>query len=539
MKRKKLVLTIILSLILILSACTNTTSDSGNEKSGSSKEGGELIIGMESEADVLDPHRAGGWVTMRITNQMFEPLIGEDLSKSSEEASVPELIPVLAESWEVSENGKTYTFHLREGVKFHDGTDFNAEAVNFNIKRLTDENFEYYDKVGAGRTFRTWKFFDSSEIVDEYTININLSMPFSEFPRMLAQINSLHIVSPTAIIEKGNDSIGENPVGTGPFKFSERKRGENITLVRNEEYWGEKALLDKVIFRPLSDPASRVLAVQNDEVDIIAVPPPDSIDNLKVKGYEVVSGTPPHVWYLTFNFDNEYMKDQKVRQAINYAINREGIANELLNGTVNPAYTMVSPGAVIHDPDNKWYEYDPEKAKELMKEAGLENGFKTTLQTSVDGSGQLLPVDIAEWIQRDLKEIGIDLELDTKEWITYYSSYSDGMASDVGMNQMSSGRTSPYFLSMVAHSEFVAPGGFNSGKYVDKELDALLDKASTSVDETEAMNTWKEAEALIMEDAAFAPIVNDSAPYVVHPRVKGFVIPSEEWYTLAPVWIEN
>lgn len=539
MRKRNLILSLLISMILILSACTSTSKTSSKNEGGGDSAGGELIIGMESEADVLDPHRAGGWVTMRITNQMFEPLIGEDLSKSSEESPVPELIPVLAESWDVSKDGKTYTFHLREGVKFHDGTDFNAEAVDFNIKRLTDENFEFYDKLGAGRTFRTWKFFESSEVVDEKTIKIHLTSPFSEFPRMLAQINSLQIVSPEAIKKNGNDSMGENPVGTGPFKFSDRKRGEHITLVKNEEYWGEKAKLDKVIFRPLSDPAARVLAMQNDEVDIIAVPPPDSIENLKAKGNKVVSGTPPHVWYLTFNFDNEYMKNPKVRQAINYAIDREGIANELLKGTVNPAYTIQSPGSINYDPNKKWYEYDLEKAKELMKEAGLEKGFKTILQTSVDGSGQLLPVDIAEWIQRDLKKIGIDVTLDTQEWITYYSKYSDGMNPDVGMNQMSSGRTSPYFLSMVSHSEFVAPGGFNSGKYVNPELDALLDSASTSVDEKEALDLWKQAEAKIMEDAAFAPIVNDSAPYVVNPRVKGFVVPSEEWYTLAPVYLEE
>jgi peptide/nickel transport system substrate-binding protein len=237
--------------------------------------------------------------------------------------------------------------------------------------------------------------------------------------------------------------------------------------------------------------------------------------------------------------ENEYMKDQKVRQAINYAINREGIASELLNGTVNPAYTIQSPGSVNYNPENKWYEYDPKKAKELLKEAGYEKGFKTTLQTSVDGSGQLIPVDIAEWIQRDLKEIGIELELDTQEWITYLAGYNDGMTSDVGMNQMSSGRTSPYFLSMVSHSQFAAPGGFNSGKYKNPTLDKLLDQASTSVEEKEALDLWKQAEEMIMEDAVVAPILNDSAPYIVNSRVKGFVIPSEEWYTLAPVWIEN
>ncbi|WP_078409051.1 ABC transporter substrate-binding protein [Priestia abyssalis] len=539
MKAKITYLLAAIALTIALTACSSQSTNKSEEGSNNppSKDGGTLIVGIESETDVLDPHRAGGWVTMRVNNQMYEPLIGEDLSKSSEEAPVPELIPVLAKEWEVSEDGKVYTFHLREGIKFHDGTPFNAQAVEFNVKRLTDKSFEYYDKLGAARTFRTWKFFESVKAVDENTLQMTLSQPFSEFPRMLAQINSLQIISPEAIKKYGNDGLGEHPVGTGPFKFEKRTRGEGITLVKNEDYWGTKAHLDSVVFRPLSDSASRVLAIQNDEVDIIAVPPPDAIENLKQKGYEIVSGTPPHVWYMTFNFENDIMKNQKVRQAINYAIDREGIANELLKGTVHPAYTIQSPGNMGHDPNEKWYEYDPEKAKELLAEAGYKDGFTTTLRTSVDGSGQLLPVDIAEWIQRDLKKVGIDLKLDTKEWISYFSQYNEGMPNDVGMNQMSSGRTTPYFLAMVAHSQFKAPGGFNSGKYINSNLDKVMDAASTSVNEQEALEQWKKAEAMIMEDAAFAPIVNDSAPYVVHSRVKDFVVPAEEWYTLAPVWL--
>lgn len=541
MKLKKLTLALLILTIFLLSACSGTSNTESQDESKSSgtKDGGTLIIGIESETDVLDPHRAGGWVTMRVNHQMYETLIGQDLSKSSSEAAIPELIPVLAEKWEVSEDGKVYTFTLKEGVKFHDGTEFNADAVEFNIKRLTDESFEYYDKLGASRTFRTWKYFDKSEVVDDKTISIHLKTPFSEFTRILALINSLQIISPAAIEKYGNDGLGENPVGTGPFKFEERTRGKSITLVKNEDYWGEKAHLDKVIFRPLSDAASRVLAIQNDEVDIIAVPPADSIENLKEQGLEVLSGTPPHVWYLTFNFENEIMKNLKVRQAINYAINREGIATELLLGTVTPAYTMQTPGAYNYDSNNKWYEYNPEKAKELLKEAGYEDGFETILQTSVDGSGQLIPVDIAEWIQRDLAEIGIDVKLETKEWITYLSAYNEGMSKEVGMNQMSSGRTTPYWLSIIAHSDFKAPGGFNSGKYENKVLDDLLDRAATSIDPTEASQLWGEAEKIIMEEAVNVPVLNDSAPYVLHPRVKGFVIPSEEWYTLASVWIEN
>ena len=217
---KKLFSLVMLVMVLVLTAC-NTEVGTGPGNTSGSGTGGELIIGMESEADVMDPHRAGGWVTMRITYQIFEPLIGEDLTKSSDEQPVPELIPVLAENWEVSEDGKSYLFNLRQGVQFHDGTDFNAEAVKFNLDRLTDENFEYYDQVAASRTFRTWKYYNGAEIIDEHTIKINLSQPFSEFPRMLAQINSFQIMSPTSIETYGNDKVGDNPAGTGPFRYPE------------------------------------------------------------------------------------------------------------------------------------------------------------------------------------------------------------------------------------------------------------------------------------------------------------------------------
>lgn len=529
-------LILLLSLNLSLAGCSQTKLASPH---GSTKEGGTLIIGMESDADLLDPHRAGGWVTMRVNNQMFEPLIGEDLSKSSQEAPVPELIPVLAEKWEKSADGKTYTFDLRKNVKFHDGTPFNADAVLFNIQRLTNENFQYYDKLAAGRTVRTFKYFDSAEVVDDDTINIHLKQPFADFPRMLAQINSLQIVSPDAIKKYGNDGFGEHPSGTGPFTFSERKRGVQITLTKNENYWGTKAYLDKVIFRPLSDASSRVLALQNDDVDLIAVPPPDSIENFKNQGYHVISGTPPHVWYLTFNFDNDYMKNKKVRQAINYAIDRRGLTKHLLRDTASPAYSMMSPGSPLYDPQENTYEYNPEKAKQLLKEAGYENGFRTILKTSVDGSGQLIPVDMAEWIQRDLGKIGIKVSLQTQEWISYLADYNNGMSEEIGMNQMSSGRTTPYFLAIASHSDYSAPGGFNSGKYKNKVLDKKMDAAANTASVEDANQLWKEAEKMIIEDAPFAPIVNDSAPYVVHPRVQDFVVPAEEWYTLAPVWVKK
>ncbi|ATY85901.1 peptide ABC transporter substrate-binding protein [Kyrpidia spormannii] len=537
-KNVTVILGVLMLIAVAVSGCASKGANAPAETGqGTPVSGGALIIGMESEADQLDPHRGVGWVTMRINNQIYEPLVAEDLSKPSDVRSVPDLVPALATSWKVSDDGLVYTFTLRKNVTFHDGTPFDASAVIFNIRRLTDKSFQYYDKIGASKTFRTWLYYESAKEIDPSTVEIRLKKPFPDFLRVLAQINSLQIVSPAAIQKYGNDGLGDHPVGTGPFRFDSRVRGQSITLVRNDNYWGPKPYLDKVIFRPLPDPASRVLALQNHEVDIIAVPPPDALDKLKSQGFQVVSGRPPHVWYLAFNFQNQYMKSKDVRQAINYAIDREGLAKDLLKGTVQPAYTIQSPANIAYDPSKKWYLYDPEKAKQLLAKAGYPNGFETTLMTSVDGSGQLLPVPMAEWIQRNLAAVGIRVKLDTREWISYLSGYTNGMPPEVGMNQMSSGRTTPYFLAMIAHSKFKAPGGFNSGQYVNPQLDDVMDRAATARTQEESVALWKQAEKIVMEDAAFAPIVNDTAPYVLAPQVHGFIVPAEEWYNLSTVWL--
>lgn len=538
MKRKKRKLALLIQILTfsisaVLAGCNSNEQVSKSENTGS---GGTLIIGIESEADVLDPHRAGGWVTYRINRLIHESLVTEDLSKPSNEAPVPPLKPGLAESWEVSPDGLTYTFHLRKGVKFHDGTDFNAQAVEFNIRRVWDKNFPYYDPRSAGNLSHTFGSLKEIRVIDDYTIQLIMKQPFSPFLRMLAQgsMGSAGILSPTGLKKWGNDQYAEHPVGTGPFKFQERVRGQKIVLVRNENYWGDKPYLDKVIFRPIPDAAARVTALESGEVDVIAVPPPDSVERLKAKGFKVVEGTPPHVWYLAFNFNNPIMKDKRVRQAIIMAIDRKGMAQELLRNTANPAFSVQSPANEAYDPAFVDYEYNPEKAKQLLAEAGYPNGFETIFQTSVDGSGQLIPVPMAEWIQRDLAKIGIKVKLETYEWISYLGIWTN-MKPEVGFDQMSWGFTTPYWLYIVAHSKSFA----NAGKYRNPEVDQAIEKAITEPDPNTAIQYWKAANKLISEDAAIAPIVNDKSPYVMASYVDGFIVPSEEWYDLTHVKLKR
>jgi peptide/nickel transport system substrate-binding protein len=517
--------------VLALGAC----GTNGNSAGSGDSTAGTLIVGMESEADILDPPRTGSWVTTRVYKQIFEGLVGEDLTKSSEEAPVPDLTPQLATSWTISPDGKTYTFQIRPDVMFHDGTELDAAAVEFNIRRMWDEDFEYYDVKSAGNSGYVWQYLTAISTPDPMTLVLEMSQPFSSFLRLLTQGGYGAIISPASIEEYGNDGVGDHPVGTGPFTFVSRERGQSITLERNEEYWGTKAKLKTVIFRPLADNSARVAALRAGEVDMIAVPPPDSIADLESAGYQISEGSPPHVWYLNLNLASGPTTDPLVRQAISLAINREGMAHDLLKDTVTPAVSVLPPGNPAAVPDPSRYTYDPAKAEELLAQAGYANGFSTTLMTSVSGSGQILPVPMAEYIQQDLAKVGITVKIDATEWISYLTEASKGMPEGVAMAQMSWGMSSPYWLYIQNAAQLAAPNGPNITGHDNPALDALMEQAALATDDAAATELWKQAVVLSQADMNALPIVNDKAPYALSPEVHGFVSPSEEWYDLSTV----
>jgi peptide/nickel transport system substrate-binding protein len=535
--RWRTALTSVLAL-LVLAACGGPGT-AGSGATGAPQTGGTLAIGIESEVDVLDPQRAGGWVSWRVNRQMFEPLVDEDLSKPSAEVAVPSLRPGLAESWEVSPDGTVYTFHIRPGVTFHDGTPLDAAAVEFNIRRMWDASFEFYDTKAAAQTTFVWQYLDSVSTLDPMILQLTMKQPFQPLLRLLAQggSGSTGIISPAVVRTYGNDDVAEHPAGTGPFKFVERVRGQRITLERNDAYWGQKPYLDRVVFRPLPDPSARVAALRADEVDMIAVPPPDSVQSLQDSGFQLSDGAPPHVWYLSFNFADPIMSNKLVRQAINLAIDRQGMATSLLRDTVKPAYDVQAPANAAYVENTAAYAYDPDRAKQLLAEAGYPDGFETTMMTSVDGSGQIIPVPMAEYIQQDLAKVGIRITLDTTEWISYLSKWAQGTPPGVGWAQQSWGMTTPYWLYIATSSSLRAPNGPNVGGYSNPELDQVMAQAITATSEEQAVELWKQANRIVTDDAAIAPVVNDKAPYVLSPDVQGFVSASEEWYDLNTVWL--
>jgi len=451
--------------------------------------------------------------------------------------------PKLATSWNISKDALTYTFQLRKGVKFHDGTPFDAAAVKFNVERCYKEDApQFYPRANA-YTKWIWQFLQDVKTPDDFTVQFVLKEPYGDFLRQLVQGGggAAVFISPAALKKYGNEAIAEHPTGTGPFRFVQRVRGEKVVTERNPDYWGTPPYLDRIIDRPMPEPAARMTALQAGEVDMIYVPHPDGIAELRDRGFKLLQGPAPHVWYFAFNLRDKNYQDIRVRRAINMAIDRQGMAKQLLKGTAVAARGLQAPCCPAYDPTFQDYPYDPAQAKKLLAEAGFPNGFETTWQTSVDGSGQLIPVPMAEWIQRDLAKVGIKMKLRTYEWITYIGYWIKGMddaSNKVGGQQMSWGMTSDYWLDIVSNSSHIAPpggAGQNGGYYTG--ADKLLDSARREMDEGKRVALYRKANQKIKEDAPVVPIINDLAPLMLSAKVRGFVHAPEEWYDMTTVWL--
>jgi len=501
--------------------------------------GGTLVYGMEGPADILDPQATGCWLTYRVTFQMFEGLFAEDLTKA--DVAIPAIVPRLAESWQVSKDGLTRTFKLRKGVKFHDGTPFDAAAAVFSWERMYKKGAPQFYPRANSYTSYVVEYITNAEALDDSTVRLTFSKPFSEWERVTLQSwGEPLMISPTQLKKVGNEKFADSPVGTGPFKFVENIPNDRIVLERFKEYWGPAPNVDKLVFRRLDDPTARVAALRTGEVDFILAPPPDEVDAMKKDGFQVVPSNAPHIWYWHLNMKDQYFKDVRVRKAVQMAIDKDKMCKELLRGTARPAWSMIPPATIAYDPNYKPYSYNPEKAKQLLKDAGVPNGFETVFWTSTSGSGQMIPVAMAEWIQRDLAKVGIKVKLETFDWITYLAKMFQGLRPGHGAYQLSWGMTTNFWIDIVARSTRQPDKGVNVGWYANPTVDKLLDQAREQPDNGKRAALYRQVDKIIMEDdASFLPICNDLNLVVLSPKVKGFVNPPEEWFQLSTPWVEK
>jgi peptide/nickel transport system substrate-binding protein len=505
---------------------------------GRPKKGGTLVYGMEGPSDILDPQATGCWLTYRVTYQMFEGLLTEDLTKA--DVAVPPIVPRLAESWQLSRDGLTRTFKLRKGVKFHDGTAFDAHAAVFSWERMFKKDAPQYYARANSYTSYVVEYITGAEALDDYTLKLTFSKPYSEWERMSMQSwGEPLMISPTQVKKVGNEKFADSPMGTGPFKLVENIPNDRIVLERFKDYWGPAPNVDKLVFRRLDDPAARVAALRTGEVDFILAPPPDEVEALRKDKFVVLQSNAPHIWYWHLNMKDEHFKDVRVRKAVQMAVDKDRMCRELLRSTAKPAWSMISPATIAYDPKYKPYSYNPEKAKQLLKEAGKANGFDTVFWTSTSGSGQMIPVQMAEWIQRDLARVGIRVKLETFDWITYLSKMFQGLRPGHGAYQLSWGMTTNFWIDIVARSERQPNKGVNVGWYANPNVDKLLDQARAEPNEAKRVALYRQIDKIIMEeDAAYFPICNDLNLVVLSPKVKGFVNPPEEWFQLSTPWVE-
>ena len=501
--------------------------------------GGTLVVGAETELGTRDPAVSESGAAARVNQLVFEGLVARNYMVDTKGAPPP-IIPVLAKSWDVSDDGLTYTFHLREGVKFHDGTPFNADAVVFNVKRVFDKSFQYYNPRGAGIPQFRYLYLKDVAAKDEMTVVFTLTQRNAFFVDQLAEGASPGlptIASPTSIKTYGNDEVGNHPAGTGAYKVSEQVKGEYVTLTKNPDYWNKPyPYVDTLIFRQIPDSTTRVNALRAGEVDLIISVPPDDVQSLKTDGFNVAMGPLPHIWYVYFNTKTGPFANPKVRQAVSMAIDKEGMARELLRGTAAPSFSMVSKSSAAFNPDWKDpYPYNPEKAKQLLAEAGYPNGFKTIYEESTSGSGQMMPVQMAEWIQRDLAKIGVDVTLQTYEWNTYLGRWLKGLEDNVGMNQQSWGSNSDFWMQVPMQSTSWG----NSGHVNDPEVDNLLTQMIGATDQKSRIGLARKLAERDMDMAYHLPVVSDMGAYAFSPKVKGFIRAADWLEAYSNIWISQ
>ena len=413
---------------------------------------------------------------------IFEGMILFDLTKTDQLAT---LRPGLAETWEQSpDDKKTWIFHLRKGVKFHDGTDFNADAVIWNLERIFNKDSPQFEPNATGIMRSRVPILASYKKIDDFTVALTTTTVASYFPWMVPYMLN---TSPASFEKAGHDwaKVAELPAaGTGPFKITKVVARQSVTLARNDDYWdaGHKAKVDQVLLLPIPEANTRLAALRSGRVDWIEVPPPDGIPSLKQAGFVISTGSYPHVWPWFYNMaaKNSPLADVRVRQALNYCIDRNAIVT-MLNGTAEPSVGWLKANdPAFGNPENR-YTFDPAKGKKLLAEAGFTDkkplAFKVMISTS--GSGQMLPLPMNEALQENLKQAcNVDVQVDAVEWQVLLNAsravpdsptLNGALAINVSSPSSDVGMMFRYF----AAANF-SPSGSNFEQWKDDKFEAAL-----------------------------------------------------------------
>jgi peptide/nickel transport system substrate-binding protein len=466
----------------------------------------------------------------------FDALVNWDLTR----ADVPaDIVPGLAESWQQDATDKTkWRFKLRQGVKFHDGTSFDADAVVWNLDRTYKQDSKQFDAQGSAinRGRPTYLADGGYKKIDDSTIEFTTTRPISYFPYVMTTI---FYVSPVAFEKAGTwAEFAKAPVGTGPFKVENFKPRISVDLVKNANYWDAKRIpkLDKIVLFPMPEANTRLAALRSGQVDWIEVPPPDSIASLKQAGFEVVTNSYPHVWPWVLNqakADSPF-RDVRVRQALNYCIDRDGLVT-LLSGTAEPSVGFFNKGDPRFGSPQNAYKFDPAKAKALLAEAGYgpQKPAKAKVMISTSGSGQMLPLPMNEFLQQSMKQCGFDITFEVVEWGTMLVAFrAEPTASQAaGSDAMNISLVSSDVSVVVRwfYGANATPKGSNWGHWKNEKFDALIAKMESAANPEEFSKSLTAMHEVLVDEAPWAWIVHDRNPRAMTKAVKGFVS-AQSWF---------
>ncbi|KYD08511.1 ABC transporter substrate-binding protein [Heyndrickxia sporothermodurans] len=518
--KKKLTGLLIFVLVLSLALMGCSSSKSNGEKGkddGKEKSGGVLVYARGGDAVKLDPATVTDGESLIVAEQIFDTLVNY-------KKETTEIEPGLAKSWNVSDDGLTYTFNLEEGVKFHDGTDFNAEAVVKNFDRWANgnvEKFPYYQSQFGGYKGEKAAVIKEVKAIDPKTVEFTLFRPQAPFLKNLA-MTPFGISSPAAI-EKYGDKYIENPVGTGPFKFKEWKRNDTITVVKNENYW-KKGLpkLDTVILKVIKDNSARLNALIKGDVDLIDGMNPSDIEKVKSdKNLQIFERPSMNLGYLGFNVTKKPFDNVKVRQALSHAVNKEALIKNFYEGTAEPAKNPMPPSVSGYNDDIVDYNYDLDKAKKLLEEAGYKDGFSVDFWTMpvvrpYMPNGQ----KVAEAIQADFAKIGVKTKIVTMEWGTYLEKLAKGEAPMYIVGWTGDNGDADNFLYALLDKDAI--GSNNNSQYSNDEVHDLLIKAQTETDEAKRNDYYKKAQEIIHNDAPWVPLAHSVPQLAGKSTIEGF-----------------
>ncbi len=428
----------------------------------------DLVLGVVLEPPHLDP-TAGAAAAI---DEVVYANVFEGLTRIG---SGGEVLPALAESWEISEDGKTYTFHLHEGVKFHDGTDLTAEDVVFSLDRARAD-----DSTNAQKAL--FAAIDGVEAVDATTVKVTLKNPQGSFLYNMGWGDAV-IVAPESA-----DGNKENPVGTGPFKFANWAKGSSITIEKNPNYWGDPVALDKAEFRIIPDAAAAIPALLSGDVQAFAnMPAGDALPQIESDPrFEVVIGATEGETILSTNNKKAPFDQLKVRQAIAHALNREEIIAGTPPGLGTPIGTHFSPGNAAYLDLTGTYPYDPAKAKELLAEAGFPDGFDATIKLPPPAYAR----DGGQIVASQLRDVGINLEIIPVEWADWLDQVFKNKDYDLTIVS----HTEPNDIGIYARHDYYF-------QYMNPEFDKVIAELDVTSDEAKRTELYQKAQRIIAEDA--------------------------------------